>query len=327
MQIFTNANYDFIRWRWHALILSALLVLAGIGYGVIRGGIPLGIDFTGGTLIVVRFTQPVTEDTVRTALDSLPGEKVVQKYGDPSVNEILIRLPQATGSESGFSLEQGSQAVEAALVKAGLPKFEVTNREVVGPVIGADLQRKGVYATLASIVGITVYIAIRFRFTFAVGAIVATFHDILVVFAMLAFFNYELSLNVVAAILTITGYSVNDTIVIFDRVRENSRLLRREPLEKVVNLSVNQTLGRTVITASTTFLSVLALFLFGGEVLHGFAFAMLVGIISGTYSTVFIASAIAIILSGRKASAGRAAVPVEEAVERPRKGSRNVRVS
>ena len=208
-----------------------------------------------------------------------------------------------------------------ALERAGLPKFEVTNREVVGPVIGADLQRKGIYATLASIIGITVYIALRFRFTFAIGAIVATFHDILVVFAMLAFFNYELSLNVVAAILTITGYSVNDTIVIFDRVRENSRLLRREPLEKVVNLSVNQTLGRTIITASTTFLAVLALFLFGGEVLHGFAFAMLVGIVSGTYSTVFIASAIAIILSGRKASAGRAAVPVEEAVERPRKGA------
>ena len=327
MKIFDNANYDFIRWRWHALILSALLIIAGIGYGVIRGGIPLGIDFTGGTLIVVRFSQPVAEDAVRKALDPLPGEKVVQKYGEASSNEILIRLPQVSGSESGFSLEQGSQAVENALGRAGLPKFEVTNREVVGPVIGADLQRKGIYATLASIVGITLYIALRFRFTFAIGAIVATFHDILVVFAMLAFFNYELSLNVVAAILTITGYSVNDTIVIFDRVRENSRLLRREPLEKVVNLSVNQTLGRTVITASTTFLAVLALFLFGGEVLHGFAFAMLVGIISGTYSTVFIASAIAIILSGRKASAGRAAVPVEEAVERPRKGSRNVRVS
>jgi preprotein translocase subunit SecF len=327
MKIFDNANYDFIRWRWQALILSALLILAGIGYGVIRGGIPLGIDFTGGTLIVVRFSQPVAEDAVRKALDALPGEKVVQKYGEASSNEILIRLPQVSGSESGFNLELGSQAVEDALGRAGLPKFEVTNREVVGPVIGADLQRKGIYATLASIVGITIYIALRFRFTFAIGAIVATFHDILVVFAMLAFFNYELSLNVVAAILTITGYSVNDTIVIFDRVRENSRLLRREPLEKVVNLSVNQTLGRTVITASTTFLAVLALFLFGGEVLHGFAFAMLVGIISGTYSTVFIASAIAIILSGRKASAGRAAVPVEEAVERPRKGSRNVRVS
>ena len=144
---------------------------------------------------------------------------------------------------------------------------------------------------------------------------------------MLAFFNYELSLNIVAAVLTIIGYSVNDTIVIFDRVRENARLLRREPLDKVVNLSVNQTLGRTVITSGVTFLSVVALYLFGGEVLRGFAFAMIVGIISGTYSTVFIAATIAIILSGRKASAGRAAVPVEEAVERPRKGGRNVRVS
>src|SRR5262245_58767408 len=171
MKIFEKANYDFIRWRWQALILSALLVLAGIGYGVVRGGIPLGIDFTGGTLVVVRFTQPVAEDAVRKALDSLPGEKVGQKYGDPSANEILIRLPQVSGTERGFSLEQGSQAVESALVKAGLPKFEVTNREVVGPVIGADLQRKGIYATLASLVGITIYIALRFRFTFAIGAI------------------------------------------------------------------------------------------------------------------------------------------------------------
>ena len=328
MQILSNTNYDFIRWRWQALILSAVLILAGAGYGVMRGGMPLGIDFSGGTLIVLKFSTPVSEDDVRKALDALPGEKVVQKYGEQAGNEILIRLPQSKSAEQGFSLEQDARAAISAVQKAGLPKFETIKTEVVGPVIGADLQRKGVYATLASIVGITVYIAIRFRFSFAVGAIVATFHDIFVVFAMLAFFGYELSLNVVAAILTITGYSVNDTIVIFDRVRENSRLLRKEPLAKVVNLSVNQTLGRTIITATTTFLAVLALYLFGGEVLHGFAFAMLVGIVSGTYSTVFIASAIAIILSGRKASAGRAAVPVEEAVERPRKGGgRNVRVS
>ncbi len=289
---------------------------------------PLGIDFSGGTLVIAKFTQPVTEDAVRNALATLPGEKVVQQYGDASANEIMIRLPQVAGVEQGFSLEQGSRDIQAALDKAGLPKYEIIGREFVGPTIGADLQRKGIYATLLSILGITAYIAVRFRFSFALGAIAATFHDVFVVFAFLAFFGYELSLTVVAAILTITGYSVNDTIVIFDRVRENSRLLRREPLEKVVNLSVNQTLGRTIITAGTTFLSVLALFLFGGEVLHGFAFAMLVGIISGTYSTIFIAAAIAIILSGRKAPAGRAAVPVEEAVaERPRKGGRNVRVS
>jgi preprotein translocase subunit SecF len=326
MQIFTNANFDFIRWRWHAIALSVVVILAGIA-AIATRGMPLGIDFSGGTLVIVKFEQPVAEDSVRAALAPLPGEKVVQQYGTDG-NEILIRLPQTTTAEEGFTLEQGARDIQAALDRGGLPKYTISGTETVGPTIGADLQRKGIYATLLSILGITAYIAVRFRFSFALGAIAATFHDVFVVFAFLAFFGYELSLNVVAAILTITGYSVNDTIVIFDRVRENSRLLRREPLEKVVNLSVNQTLGRTVITAGTTFLSVLALFVFGGEVLHGFAFAMLVGIISGTYSTVFIAAAIAIILSGRNAQAGRAAVPVEEAVaERPRKGGRNVRVS
>jgi preprotein translocase subunit SecF len=326
MRIFTNPNFDFIRWRWHAIALSVVVVIAGIA-AIATRGMPLGIDFSGGTLVIVKFEQPVAEDTVRNALAPLPGEKVVQQYGSDG-NEILIRLPQTTTAEEGFTLEQGARDIQGALDRGGLPKYEIVGTETVGPTIGADLQRKGIYATLLSILGITAYIAVRFRFSFALGAIAATFHDVFVVFAFLAFFGYELSLNVVAAILTITGYSVNDTIVIFDRVRENSRLLRREPLEKVVNLSVNQTLGRTVITAGTTFLSVLALFLFGGEVLHGFAFAMLVGVISGTYSTVFIAAAIAIILSGRNAQAGRAAVPVEEAVaERPRKGGRNVRVS
>jgi preprotein translocase subunit SecF len=326
MQIFTNPNFDFIRWRWHAITLSLVVIVAGIAAMALRG-VPLGIDFSGGTLVIVRFEQPVAEDAVRNALSPLPGEKVVQQYGTEG-NEILIRLPQTTTAEEGFTLEQGARDIKAALDGSGLPSHQVIGTETVGPTIGADLQRKGIYATLLSILGITAYIAVRFRFTFALGAIAATFHDVFVVFAFLAFFGYELSLNVVAAILTITGYSVNDTIVIFDRVRENSRLLRREPLEKVVNLSVNQTLGRTVITAGTTFLSVLALYLLGGEVLHGFAFAMLVGIISGTYSTVFIAAAIAIILSGRHAQAGRAAMPVEEAVaERPRKSGRNVRVS
>lgn len=327
MQIFHNTNYDFIRWRWHALILSSAVIIGGLILALIRGGVPLGIDFSGGTMVVLQFEKPVHEDQVRTALDAVPGDKVVQQYGDESAHQILIRLPQVTDVEKGFSLEAGARGAIDAIQKAGLPPFKVVRTEVVGPIIGADLQQRGVYVTLWSIIGLTVYIAFRFRFIFALGAIIATFHDIFIVFTMLAFFNYELSLNIVAAVLTIIGYSVNDTIVIFDRVRENARLLRREPLDKVVNLSVNQTLGRTVITSGVTFLSVVALYLFGGEVLRGFAFAMIVGIISGTYSTVFIAATIAIILSGRKASAGRAAVPVEEAVERPRKGGRNVRVS
>ncbi|MGH9221337.1 MAG: protein translocase subunit SecF, partial [Vicinamibacterales bacterium] len=218
----------------------------------------------------------------------------------------LIRLPMTGSAEEGASLEAGARAVVEALTKANLGKFEVINQELVGPVIGAELQRKGIYATLASIVGITLYIALRFRPAFAIGAIAATLHDILVTLAFLFFMGYDLSLNVVAALLTITGYSVNDTIVIFDRVRENLRTRRRDSLEAVVNQSVNQTLSRTVITAGTTFLAVLSLYLFGGEVLEGFAFTMLVGIVSGTYSTVFIAAAIAILVSG-KAAKGRVA--------------------
>jgi preprotein translocase subunit SecF len=300
MRIFTNTNYDFIRWRWHAIAVSLVVILAGVAMMVTRG-LPLGIDFAGGTNVVVKFDQPVSEDQVRQALEkAVPGEKAVQQYGPASERSILIKLPQIQTTEQGTNLERGSKDIVAALQTAGLPKFEVVSTEIVGPVIGADLQRKGIYATLASILGITVYIAIRFRPSFALGAIAATFHDIFVTLAFLTFFGYDLSLNVVAALLTITGYSVNDTIVIFDRVRENMRSLRRESLEHVVNLSVNQTLSRTIITAGTTFLSVLSLYIFGGEVLRGFAFTMLVGIISGTYSTVFIAAAIAIILSQRK---------------------------
>jgi preprotein translocase subunit SecF len=302
MRIFENANYNFIRWRWHAIGLSLLVILAGVGLMAVRG-LPLGIDFSGGTIVVLKFQQPIAEDVLRTALDAVPAEKVVQQFGEAGANEWLVRLPLAEGAnvEQGTAREQGARAVIDAVTKANVGQFEVISQELVGPVIGADLQRKGLYATLASIVGITIYIGLRFRFAFAIGAIAATLHDVLVTLAFLTFFGYDLSLNIVAAILTITGYSVNDTIVIFDRVRENLRSKRRDSLESVVNLSVNQTLGRTVITAGTTFLAVLSLYLFGGEVLEGFAFTMLVGIISGTYSTVFIAAAIAILLSGRQA--------------------------
>jgi preprotein translocase subunit SecF len=300
MALFQNPNYNFIKWRWHALALSVTIIIAGFAYAAVRG-VPLGIDFSGGTLMVVQFERPVSDDEVRNALvAAIAGEQVIQSYGDASANQKLIRLPMI-GAEEGASLESGARAVVDALTKANLGKFEVINQELVGPVIGADLQRKGIYATLASIVGITLYIGLRFRFAFAVGAIAATLHDILIALAFLFFAGYDLSLNVVAALLTITGYSVNDTIVIFDRVRENLRTKRRDSLENVINQSVNQTLSRTVITAGTTFLAVLSLYLFGGEVLEAFAFTMLVGIISGTYSTIFIAASIAILVSGRQA--------------------------
>ena len=331
MLIFTNTTYNFTRWRWHALALSLVVIAAGIAAVVSRGGLPLGIDFSGGTIIVVKFDQEVTEDQVRGAVDPIPGEEVVQQYGAASDREWLIRLALTDTAEQGASLGQGSEQILDALEDAGLPTFELLSREIVGPVIGADLQRRGIYATLASILAIAVYIAFRFRISFALGAIAAVFHDIIVTVSFLVFFGYDVSLNIVAALLTITGYSVNDTIVIFDRVRENLRSLRRDSLDHIVNVSVNQTLARTVITSGTTFVAVLALYLFGGEVLRGFAFTMLVGVISGTYSTVFIASAIAIILSQRRqpavASVAGGGRPDMTARVRPGRKARGARAS
>jgi preprotein translocase subunit SecF len=314
MRILTHVNVDWLRWRWHTLAISWLVILSGVGTIAMRG-LPLGIDFSGGTLVVVRFAQPVGEEAVRSALAGISGEKVVQRYGDTGSNEMLVRLPLSSETEQGFSLERVATEVVSSLKQGNLGTFEVLSTEVVGPVIGADLQRKGIYATIASLVGIMTYIALRFRFSFGVGAMIASIHDVLITLSVLTLAGYELSLNVVAAILTLVGYGVNDQIVIFDRVRENLRTHRREPLEAVINKSVNQTLPRTIITAGTTFVSVLALYLFGGEVLQGFAFAMLVGIVTSTYSTVFIASAVAVLLSPRPArsAAGAAASAARKA--------------
>jgi preprotein translocase subunit SecF len=298
MRIFSNANYNFIRWRWHALIMSLMLIWAGVGTIYLKGGVPLGIEFTGGTAIVLKFVQPVGEDAVRKAVDPVSKEAVVQQWGRPEDHSIVVRLPIMKGQEEGTNLEADAQKVEGAVRAAKLGDFEPST-DLIGPTMGKDYQSKGIWATVAALGGMLVYVAFRFRFTFAVGAIVAAFHDILITVVFLTWFGYDLSLNVIAGLLTITGYSVNDTIVVFDRVRENQRLLRREPLDQIVNKSVNQTLGRTVITSGATFLAVFSLYLFGGEVLRGFAFTMLVGIVTGTYSTVFIAAAIAIILSRR----------------------------
>jgi SecD/SecF fusion protein len=296
--LFGTARIDFTRWRRHALLLS--LVVAGTGAAAILArGLPLGIDFSGGTLAVVEFAQDgVTAEQVRAAVSPLPGDEIVQRYGAPGDRQFQIRVPLA--SADGDSLERSVREITGALRASDLPAFEVQKREMVSAAIGSDLQRRGIYAVLASLAAIAVYIAIRFRVPFAVGAIAATVHDLAVTLAVVALAGYDLTLNVVAALLTIVGYSVNDTIVVFDRVREH---LGRRPavaLDTTLNVSVNQTLSRTAITAGTTFLAVLALYVFGGEALQGFAFTMMVGIVAGTYSTVFIASSIASRLSPRQ---------------------------
>jgi len=325
MQIFKTPNIDFLRWRWHAILLSWLVIAAGL-VTIWQKGLPLGVEFSGGTIVIVQFDQqPPDSSTIRAALErDLPGEgqnAVIQRYGLEAQHQIMIRVP-SVGAESGAGLSQTADRAVNALKKAGLnPK--VNGTEIVGPAVGADLKRKGILATVLSLVGILAYIAFRFKFSFAVGTVVATIHDLLVTLAFLAFFRYDLSLNVIAAILTVTGYSTNDTIVIFDRVRENMRGMRRDSMYDIVNRSVNQTMSRTVITAGTALLSALALFFFGGEVLHGFAFTMIVGIVTGTYSSVFIASAIAIIWLSRTRGVGGVSKSVPEtAPDKARKPTR-----
>jgi preprotein translocase subunit SecF len=294
MHIFNHPNYDFLRWRWQAMIMSWLLILAGL-FTIYTKGIPKGVEFAGGTVVIVQFDQPPSIEQVRGALDKSfqgGGENLlVQTYGDSAAHQVMIRVPQV-GAESGGALSSIRKTIEEALQKANIGHFSVAGTEIVGPAVGQELRTKGLWATVLSLIGILAYLAFRFQFSFGVGAVVATIHDLLITLAFLAFFRYDMSLNVIAAILTMTGYSTNDTIVIYDRIRENLRSMRRDSLNHVINVSVNQTLGRTVITSGTALLTALALFFFGGEVLHGFAFTMIVGIITGTYSSVFIAAAI-----------------------------------
>ena len=315
MSLFSQTpDFDFIGRRWYAVALSTAIILAGVVVVVIRGGLPFGIDFAGGTLLVLEFEQPTSENDVRDVLSAIE-EKGVRQTGN-SGRGIQIRLPES-GPEVGTSLEAGAEEVISMLEGSGLGEFEVISRELVGPVIGAELSRRGLNAFGFAMAGILAYVAFRFQFSFGLGAIVAVAHDILVTLAMLTFFGYELSLNVVAAMLTITGYSVNDTIVVFDRVRENLRSMRRDQFEPLVNKSINQTLARTIITSGTTAFAVGALFIFGGEVLRGFAFTMLVGVISGTYSTIFIASSVAILVrQGRANRRHRQALTPEGAPQR-----------
>jgi preprotein translocase subunit SecF len=292
MHIFKNTHFDFLRWRWHAIALSWILILVGV-VAIWTKGIPKGVEFAGGTVVITQFDQPVSIQQVRAALDKpFPGgDTVVQSYGDPAQRQVMVRVPQV-GQEYGGSLSKTQDQIKAALTQANLGTFKVVGSEIVGPVVGQELTRNGLLATFVSLFFILAYLAARFQLAFGVGAVVATIHDLLITLACLAVFRYDMSLNVIAAILTITGFSTNDTIVIFDRIRENLRTMRRDKLDHVINVSINQTLGRTVITSGTALLTALALFFFGGEVLHGFAFTMVVGIITGTYSSVFIAAAI-----------------------------------
>ena len=331
MQIFKNPNYNFVKYRWHALILSWVVIGAGIAM-MATVGLPRGVEFSGGTIVIVKFDAAPSVQQVRDALGRHQGiaagqNIVVQRYGADDAREVLIRLPEV-GQEQGSGLTKTADAVVSALSAANMGKFSVVGQQVVGPVVGQELTRKGILATVLSLGGLLVYIAFRFRFSFAVGAVVATVHDLLVTLAFLTFFQYDMTLNVIAAILTVTGYSTNDTIVIFDRVRENLKSARRDSILETVNTAINQTLNRTILTAGTTLVSAVSLFLFGGEVLKGFAFTMIVGVITGSYSSVFIAAAIVTFWRSKSPARVPAAAPATNGdAARKKTNNRKNRVS
>ncbi|HEY5674526.1 MAG TPA: protein translocase subunit SecF [Malonomonas sp.] len=293
-----DTNFDFIGKRKLAMILSAILILVGITSLVVNGGPKYGIDFAGGTLVQVKFSKATDAAEVKKSLSGLDlGNPVVQYFGEDQ-DEFMIRVEKSSAELQGFSL-QILTALEQTYEKGNV---DVRRVEMVGPQVGKDLRNKGLQALLYALLGILVYVSWRFEFRFAVGAIIALAHDVMITLAAFSIFGKEIDLPIIAAFLAIIGYSLNDTIIVYDRIRENLGKHHKESFVFVVNRSINETLSRTLLTSGTTLLVVLALFVLGGGVIHNFAFAMLVGILVGTYSSIFVASPILIYWEERKAA-------------------------
>jgi len=290
-----DINIDFVGKRKLAMIFSWVLILAGIVSLVVKGGPNYGIDFAGGTVVQVKFETPTRAADIKEALANVDlGAVVVQQFGDEA-DEFLIRA-QTTSSE----MEGIAQKVQSALeMSYGQGKVDLRRAEMVGPQVGKDLRQKGLMAVLWAMVGILIYITWRFEFRFGVGALIATAHDVLITLGAFSIFNKEIDLPIIAAFLAIIGYSLNDTIIVCDRIRENMGKHAKEGLAAVINRSINETLSRTIMTSGTTLLVVISLFIFGGGVIHNFAFAMLVGILIGTYSSIFVASPVILFWEGR----------------------------
>jgi preprotein translocase subunit SecF len=281
-----GSKIPFTSYRKIAVILSTIVNLAVLVMLFIKGP-NLGVDFAGGTVVQLKFQQEVSIPDIRRALESINlGGSEIQDFGREGDNEYLIRL-EKTSVEIGALGEQIKQALADQF---GPDKFEIRRIEFVGPKIGEDLRYRGVMSVIVATIMMGVYIWFRFQFRFGIGAVIALIHDVLVTVGALMLANYEFDLTIIAALLTIVGFSVNDTVVICDRIRENMRKIKRETLESIVNTSINETLSRTILTTGTALMVLCALYLLGGAVIRPFAFALIVGFISGVYSTIFIAS-------------------------------------
>ena len=299
MRIVKDTKIDFMSHARVAIFLSTVLILIGIGSMVTKGGPKLSIDFKGGTLVAVNYTKAIDINEVRSALSTVMiegqsfdfSQAEIKHFGDES--NVAVRLPNMENEPEKFTRNFVDQMAGAfpEFVPQDKTKF-ILSIEKVGPKIGAELSGDAIMAIFSALALILLYISVRFEWRYAVGAIAALAHDVLFTLGIFSILDYEVSLAVIAAFLTIVGYSLNDTIVIFDRVRENIKTMKKLSLDKIINKSINQSLNRTIITSLTTFLVVLVLFLAGGEVIHTFAFAMIIGVLVGTYSSVFVASPI-----------------------------------
>ncbi len=384
MEFFRNPNIDFLGKKWYFIAFSLIFSVAGLLSMLFWHGIPLGVDFRGGTLVYVKFAQTPDDNAIRASMDRAGLHNArIQRYGAAANNEVLIDLAvQDTNEQAGIDrgknqiinaletnapagkqdlnnasslamanyllnkdpLHAGSDAnqrytaqaqaivnyrdkvkggvlnsldelqngpgVDRAVVSSlsdsfFLSNFGVRNVEIVGPQVGSQLRKQAVLAVLYSLLGMLIYLGFRFEWIYGVAAVVTVFHDTLITVGAFSLMNKDISLTVIAAILTLVGYSNNDTIVVFDRIRENLKVMRREKLADIVNKSINQTLSRTILTAGLTFLTVLALYLFGGEVLHGFSFALVIGILIGTYSSIAIAAPILVAYQDWQLNRGR----------------------
>jgi preprotein translocase subunit SecF len=393
VEFFRNANIDFLSKKWYFLAFSLVFSVAGLCSMLFWHGIPLGVDFRGGTLVYVKFSHAPNDQAIRQSLQRAGLQRAqIQSYGVPANNEVVIDLDVRETSEQALdqgkvqiinaleqnavpgkqdlnnassltvenyllekdpvragteahqryaalaksvvdyrdtnkggvlsSLDELKSAVDPAVVASlqdgfFVSDFGIRNVEIVGPQVGGQLRNQALWATAYSLAGMLIYLAFRFELIYGVAAVVTVFHDTLITVGAFSLMNKEISLTVIAAILTLIGYSNNDTIVIFDRIRENIKLMRREKLGDIVNRSINQTLSRTILTAGLTFLTVLALYIFGGEVLHAFSFALVVGILIGTYSSIAIAAPILVAYQDwRISKGGRTVVGVSGPKER-----------
>ena len=279
-----STNIDFVGKMKLAFTISLIMIVISVASVLLHGGLNLGIDFAGGTLVQIKFQKETTTESLRSALRQIKLENsIIQQLGS---KEVVIRTAESSPDLKGLS----SRIEEALNAVYGKEGFEVRRVEVVGPKVGRDLTNKAIMAIIFSWIGMLVYIAWRFEFRYAVGGIIALIHDVIITVGALSLLNKEFTLTIIAALLTIVGYSINDTIVIYDRIRENVRKGAKKDLGEIMNVSINETLGRTILTSLTVFTVLAVLFFLGGEVIHDFAFAMLVGVISGVYSTVYIAS-------------------------------------